>query len=412
MAKDKYDFIQELLENKKLTLKQRERLLLLVKEEIKNDKILGKDLEERVKKLEVAKNTNGDKHKPKSEPEGSKENQTANLPKYYYNPKLLYEYLLTFNQDQTLSTSCHLCDSNDIILINKLLNITEYSFIQHRELIIDKFNKFNSTQSKVNIDTRTLYSVYITGKNMNGDAVDEWAEKMTINWTSPNLTNWSEQNPHIPPHPDVELNKTGFLFNGITPEIKLLEKDGVCVERIQSFSEIVLYFKYLFHIREDNSLKKIVKLNTKVEWFDKINFIYDVDETIDYFTDISKLVQAYRIIIKMILDVTEQRNLKKPVVLIKFKAFEKGFLFSIIHKNSNGFHKSIDGRIIGQSFRNLIDNQINGIADFTIKAKFNDGLSYEVILWDYKVRKNQKHYWIESSEEVEGIEYIFKLKNI
>ncbi len=411
MAKDKYDFIQELLENKKLTLNQRERLLLLAKEEIKNDKILGKDLEERVKKLEVAKVTNGEIDNPNSEPEDSPENQTTNLPKYYYNPKLLYEYLLTFNQDQTLSTSCHLCDSNDIIKLNRLLNITEYSFIQHRELIIDKFNQFNSIQDKVNRDTRTLYSVYITGKNLNGDTIDKWAEKMTINWMSPNLTKWAEQNPHIPPHPDEELNKTGFMFNAITPEIRLLEKDGICVEHIQSFSEIVLYFKYLFHIRENNSLKKIVKLNTKVEWFDKIDFLYDVDETIDYFTDISKLVQSYRIIIKMILDVTEERNLKKPEVEIKFKSFEKGFLFSIIHKNSNGLNKNIDGRIIGNSFRNLIDNQINGIADFTIKTKFNDGLSYEAILWDYKVREKQKHYWIKSSEEVKGLEYIFKLIN-
>jgi len=412
MAKDKYDFIQELLENKKLTLNQRERLLLLAKEEIKNDKTLGKDLEERVKKLEVAKKTNEKIDNPNSEPEDSPENQTTNLPKYYYKPKLLYEYLLTFNQDQTLSSSCHLCDSNDIIKLNRLLDITEYSFIKHRELIIDKFNTFNNAQDKVNRDTRTLYSVYITGKNMNGDEIDKWAEKMTINWMSPNLTKWAEQNPHIPPHPDVELNKTGFMFNAITPEIKLLEKDGVCIERIQSFNEIVLYFKYLFHIREDNSLKKIVKLNTKAEWLDKINFTYDVDETIDYFTDISKLVQSYRIIIKMILDVTEERKLEKPVVEIKFKPFEKGFLFSIIHKNSNGLNKKIDGRIIGKSFRNLIDNQINGIADFTIKAKFNDGLSYEVILWDYKVRETQKHHWFKSNEEVEGLEYIFKFINI
>ena len=79
---------------------------------------------------------------------------------------------------------------------------------------------------------------------MNGDKRDKWAEKMTINWMSPNLTEWSEQNPHTPRHTDVELNKTGFMFNAITPEIRLLEKDGICVEHIQSFSEIVLYLKY------------------------------------------------------------------------------------------------------------------------------------------------------------------------
>ncbi|MBK9355600.1 MAG: hypothetical protein IPN09_17025 [Bacteroidetes bacterium] len=334
MAKDKYDFIQELLENKKLTLNQRERLLLLVKDEIKNDKNIGKQLEERVKNLEILKSKDGDIGTTSNESEDTPESETTNFPKFYYNPKLLYQYLFMFNQDQILSTSCHLCDSNDIIKINRLINSTEYSFIQHRELLINTFNEFNKAKvnDNVNPDTKTLCSVYVTGNNMNGDKRDKWAEKMTINWMSPNLTEWSEQNPHTPPHTDVELNKTGFMFNAITPEIRLLEKDGICVEHIQSFSEIVLYFKYLFHIREDNSLKKIVRLNSKIEWFDKINFIYDIDETIDYFTDISKLVQAYRIIVKMILEVTEKRKLNKPVVEIKFKPYEKGFF--IFYKSS------------------------------------------------------------------------------
>jgi hypothetical protein len=403
MVKTKYDFIKEILEDKKIKQNQRERILELASKEIS----LEGTLEERVQKIEdIIFNDNPPGNTPP--PDNPPENPT-NFPKFYHNPKLLYQYLFTFNQDPILSTSCHLCDSNDIIKINRLINSTEYSFIQHRELIINRFNEFNKEKvnDNVNPDTKTLCSVYVTGNNMNGDKRDKWAEKMTINWMSPNLTEWSEQNPQTPPHPDVELNKTGFMFNAITPEIRLLEKDGICVEHIQSFSEIVLYFKYLFHIREDNSIKKIVRLNTKIEWFDKIDFIYDIDKTIDYFTDISKLVQAYRIIIKMILEVTEKRKLNKPVVEIKFKPYEKGFLFSINHQNSDGFKKNIDGRF-GNSFRTLIDNQINGIADFSIKATFNEGLSYEVILWDFKVRTDKKYYWIENQQEVVGVEYIFK----
>ena len=60
MAKDKYDFIQELLENKKLQPTQKERVLLLAKEEIKKDGALGKELEERVKKLEEMMNNSND----------------------------------------------------------------------------------------------------------------------------------------------------------------------------------------------------------------------------------------------------------------------------------------------------------------------------------------------------------------
>jgi len=44
MAKDKYDFIQEILEDKKLTPAQRERVFELTKVEIQKDGHLGKDL--------------------------------------------------------------------------------------------------------------------------------------------------------------------------------------------------------------------------------------------------------------------------------------------------------------------------------------------------------------------------------
>lgn len=52
MAKDKYDFIREILNNHNLSFAQRERILLLTSEEIIIDKQLGKVLEERVDRLE------------------------------------------------------------------------------------------------------------------------------------------------------------------------------------------------------------------------------------------------------------------------------------------------------------------------------------------------------------------------
>ena len=50
--KNKYDFIQEILESKKLTVAQRERVLKLAKEEIKKEGVIGKELEDRIRKLE------------------------------------------------------------------------------------------------------------------------------------------------------------------------------------------------------------------------------------------------------------------------------------------------------------------------------------------------------------------------
>lgn len=52
MAKDKYDFIQELMENQKLTTAQRERILFLVSNELKNDNIHGVELSARLERIE------------------------------------------------------------------------------------------------------------------------------------------------------------------------------------------------------------------------------------------------------------------------------------------------------------------------------------------------------------------------
>ena len=52
MAKDKYDFINDILERDKLRPAQLERVLLLIKEEFKKEGNFGKELDERVKRLE------------------------------------------------------------------------------------------------------------------------------------------------------------------------------------------------------------------------------------------------------------------------------------------------------------------------------------------------------------------------
>jgi hypothetical protein len=61
MAKNKYDFIKEILESKKMTSTQRERVLLLAKDEIEKDSNTEKDLHKRVKKLEEPLTSNVNK---------------------------------------------------------------------------------------------------------------------------------------------------------------------------------------------------------------------------------------------------------------------------------------------------------------------------------------------------------------
>src|SRR5690606_28886686 len=115
--KNKYDFIQEILESKKLTVAQRELVLLLAKKEVKKDGTFGKELEERVKRLEeeiIGSNEGKIKEQTSKNEDMESETTVANnykdLPKYLY-PSSLYKFLLKYNTNEVLKSTCHEIDS-------------------------------------------------------------------------------------------------------------------------------------------------------------------------------------------------------------------------------------------------------------------------------------------------------------
>lgn len=95
MAKNKYDFIQELLSNKKLTLSQKERVLQLSAEEIKKDNETESSLESRIKQLESY-------------------NNNSNLKKSIKNhsPKEMINFLFKFSNDENFKWFTHPADDN------------------------------------------------------------------------------------------------------------------------------------------------------------------------------------------------------------------------------------------------------------------------------------------------------------
>jgi hypothetical protein len=97
--------------------------------------------------------------------------------------------------------------------------------------------------------------------------------------------------------------------------------------RIRYFSELVLYFKHLFHIRSDNSLKKILEnTNNSENWNQIIDISFSESqfpENIEFFTNIEKLIQAYKVLINLIIDVANKNNLERP--LVELKLIEKKF---------------------------------------------------------------------------------------
>lgn len=396
---DKYIFIKELLDKNKLSLRQRERMVKLVDKEIQKDGIKGSELEERVKKLEekvgIQIPTNAD--------EEPYDNNTF-IPKQYYNPKDLYHFLRNYNDDEILKSTCHRIDRKEIETIEKLCNIEKYKFQSHYEKIIEHYEELKKKYKKKFVDDkfRALIERYLKGGG-------NWNYNIKYNWNSPELFEWVQQNPGIPPNLDPSLfdeKNIGFEVNEFGPKIKLLPNT-----KIQTFGDLVQYFKYLFHIRSDNSL---VKLCTEINkrFSAEIDFDYSaINEAIELFTNVEKLLNTYEDLIRLVLEVKEKNGLDKPKIKLKFYTEDKStIVFSIHHLNSIYKHTVEDAvDRPGQTYKNLITNQLNGLCEFYINADFGNDKFAKLTIWNFQVWKEKKLNY-SKSEKVEGVEYILKFK--
>jgi len=405
MAKDKYDFIQELLENNKLSSSQRERVLLLVKEEIRKEGLIGKSLAAIGKSL-------ADRLAIIEELLNVKDNSEENnqdLP-IYFDSLHLYKYLVDYNQNPILKSTCHEIDSNELENILEYCKTAEYDFEKHLRKILDAFREHDKKPAPYNV--KALIRGYLTGKDFKEIPIKGWTtDKISHNWSSPELLQWSLNNKGVPPNVDkglmMNLKKRGYQLSK-----PFITENG---NGIYSFSHLVLHFKCLFHIRSDNSLKNIIRnYNRARGWEAQIDFeISDstFPNNIEIFTNVDKLLQAYKGIIELVL---EQSNgqMVKPVVRLSLKVKGDSVEFSIFHVGSV-YGKTIEDttRRLGNKYRGLIKNQINGLCKFYLQADFEAGGSYRVGIWD------QPDLWkkikpipaTRLDKPIGGVEHIFEI---
>jgi len=406
MARSKYDFILELLELKKLSFDQKERILKLSVKEISDENTKDEELLKRIEKIEQLVKSNKN---PQNDTETEKSNSVG-LPKYI-DPSDLYVFLKDYNTDPILKTTCHEIDSNELLNILSFCQIDDYDFIKHRQKVQERFLEFvNDKKYFVDYKIKNLMLVYITGKLYSGQESAWTDDKITINWNSKSLENWSYTNKNKVPHPiSGFFENQGSVEFAIKPSIntKILGQ-----KKLNSFSQVVLHFKYLFHLRSDNSLFSILKtINSGTEtWKNKIQFEIDslhFPENLEFFTNVEKLIQAYKILINMILDVVAKNNFEKPYVKLTLEELNDGMELSIHHKNSV-FKKTIpntlDRGALGQTMSNLIKQQINGLCDLYLKADFGNSQFAEINIWNGEpIRSIPLNFF-------EGVEYKLKFK--
>lgn len=409
---DKFDFILELLNNNKLNTTQRENILHLSALEIKKEKDVGDGLEERVRRIEELLNEDyGTTIETVSlfghnnfQIENNNENIESKTTKYL-DPYTMYEYLFEFNQNKILKYTCHEVDDNALSAINEYCNTETYDFKKHLTSILTAFEehdkKFNCKSS-----TKALIRGYITGKDYyNNQLKNGWSsDRIKINWSDNSLQDWALNN-NIPPNSSQELFKAKRIkSHSIEPfTSKLFNK------RIQTFKELVLYFKCLFHIRADNSLKSILcNINEQNGFTDKVIFHIDDDSfpsNIQLFTDVDKLVQAYIKFVRLIIE----QHLKEttPEVKLSFYEIENRVCLSIHHIN-NTFNKTIQNVLErpGTTITDVINLQLNGVCNIYLKADFGKEGNAEINLWNGKpitVKKGN------SNTSSWGVEYILEL---
>jgi len=407
MAKNKYDFIKELLENKKINQNQRERILELTSKEIS----VEGSLEERVQQIEEIifnqkKETNN--LKVKTSAKGPSKSEDISLRKYI-DPFYLYKFLFEYNQNPVLRSTCHDIDSEELKKINEYCDSDCYDFEKHLKKIIENFGEHDK-QFRAPRQVKALIRGYLTGKNYEGNQLKKgWSSAhIKINWSSDKLTNWVTNNPNTPPNLNEDIaGDREIELLGIEPQIN----SPITYDSIQSFTQLVLHFKNLFHLKSGSQgLRAILdRVNSFKKWEEKVDFeITDKDfpTNLEHFTDVDTLVQAYNKLLKLIIEQHHGEN--KPKVKLRFFEENQRVYLSIHHLNgkyNKTIHNCLD-RPYGVDYKNLIYFQINGLCNLYLKADFGSQEFAAINLWDGKKLQAEK------LPNFTGVEHILEFPKI
>jgi len=384
---NKYDFIADIIENQKLDSIQQDRVIKLIVNELKADGINQIEIDARLKQIEqklIIQNLADEEQLIN----GS--SSESDLPEYI-DPRQLSKFLKAYNQDSLLKYTCHEIDKDGLLTINTKCETDLFDLGKYQYQIALLFKNLVKNYS-IPKNIWTLIHSYLNGGK-------DWSsDQIKINWHSSSLSDWSKVNIGIVPNPDnglvLQTNNLGFDF---TPF-----RSNIFEITVGSFSQLVIHFKNLFHIRADNSLKRLItNINTINDWESQIEFSFvKFPENIEFFTDVDKLLQAYKKIISIILEVSKTYNFGKPVVSLSLSEIDDVIMFSIHHKNSV-YKKTLKSTVkrIGQKHTELIKNQVNGVCDLYIQADFENNEYARINLWDEKERSSK------SIEEFCGVEY-------
>ena len=354
-----------------------------------------------------------------AEQEESEDPQGCNTPsnkQYIYIPyKNLREFLYRFNQDGILKYTCHEIDTDETINdICEKCNTNKYSVKKHSEIISLAYKSLISSlhHDKIYPD-KNMYSlilVYLTGTTKRGQT--KWSSlNIDTNWASKELLEWGMNNPGIIPSPGRNIARKQ---RNIGYELPSALRSNLTGRRILTLNELVLYFKSLFHIRRDNSLREIISYTNEKEDYKNSGIIISFSDVafknnIELFTNVDKLIQAYKSIIKICKNCHKEGD----DISIELSFFEeKESIYFCIHDKNSVYGKSLKAATerIGKDQSELIEKQINGLCDLYIEADFDHQEYAKIALWNEHSNPlgGKPNIDIEKVDNCQGVKYILK----
>lgn len=322
----------------------------------------------------------------------------------YVSPNELRTFLYKFNQDEILKYTCHEIDTEETIEeINKKCNTEKYDFEQHSKLIIRRVNTLFEEQKLKNDKFRGLLKAYL------GISHKPWSTlEVTIWWNHGELIKWSKENEGIILSPGRNIAKKQKK-NGYRLQKPI--KSYLTGERIDTFSKLVIYFKSLFHIRRDNSLRNILSYQNKEHPIEGINISFSTgnfNDNIELLTDVDKLVQAYKKILRICKEASKDNEVN--IELSFYESSDR--IFFVIYDKGHSYGKPLKAATerIGEMQTDLIKKQINGLCNLYIEADFDEKISARIDLWTERSSPLGSNTKISSScvNKVNGVKYILE----
>lgn len=403
MTKDKYAFILDLIESKKLNPSQKEQVLRLSALEMKKE---GGKIDERLNTIEGRLNKLGDnlkvnkkydrrKHSDKSKNEVSldilKDSGTTygkvNVQNDSENHLILHtpnktvELLKYFtSNDKNLKYSTH---SWEYGKFSGYDNFMESIQKEWKEISEDLKKQKNRLHAKI---SNFLFNEKLGVKD--GKYYNSWGDKkLKFGWASPELKEFMISGAMKDP------------FNCPIPErIKSIEKES----NLFYFKDYVAVFKNEIEIREDsNALKKIINSL----WEEELSYDFHVKsdnvEGISFYTDVALFKESLKLIFRSFKSRPEFPNIR-----IKAEKKENSVLIRLTQIESKCRRNIDDPKIISPNGGDLdtIIKSLNGLADFSISATFQDNINYRVNFLASDTMVNH----IETIENIDGFTYELK----